>query len=206
MTDAFIFIKPGKGETKKLLKLINPALRSREFDAEVTTLMCAKLPFYEGYRLIEIFDHSEYPVQKRYVLVDADSKNVTVMTYQPQAIEKLNKDVPLILSAQNIADYVRFYFDMVIGSYGKFQIVEMIDDIPWIEDPSPQERRAIAGHVKDVALYKEDGRSGYFLKASMLFKTALFEVDLKVSKNGDVEILSQDVVKEDLQIKDQMVG
>ncbi|HCK31955.1 MAG TPA: hypothetical protein DHW10_00285 [Rhodospirillaceae bacterium] len=203
MTDSFVFVKCGVNESKRLLKALNPLFETRDFDPQKTTVMSANLPFYPDHRLIEITDHEQFPVVKRRAITTRDNKadiDAYLIDYTAQTIEHLNKEAGLIINERTVIDYARFYFDSVVGTYGKFMIVEMVDDVPWIEDPTPHERKSLASTIREIDIKEALDDGSFILVATIIFKSALFKAEVKVDKEGFVDITGQDLIQEDMPI------
>ncbi|MAS86620.1 MAG: hypothetical protein CMH30_01375 [Micavibrio sp.] len=203
--DTLIFVKAGTKDIKKLLPLINDISQSKKFSVEKTTIMMAFLPFYQGCQLLEVMDHDSFPIIKRRFVYNREENEIYSVDYKDETLQKLNNDIPLFLDESTAADYVRFYFDMVIGDYGRFYVVESIDDIPWLEDPTPQLRKSMASLVQDISITAQT-KNDYTLKVSLLFKNSLFEAMVKLTKTGEVSILSQDILLQDMPVHDQALG
>lgn len=206
MVDSFVFIKCGAREAKKILPAVNAVLKDRQFVADETVLMAAHLSFYPDLRLIELLDHKAFPAIKRRALYNDETGKAILIDYQLSTIQALNKNAPLVLNNNTVVDYLRFYFDHVSGAEGKFQLVEAIDDIPWIEEPAPPLRRSMGSIVTDAELKEVDSEGAYILEASLLFKSCIFLSILKVTTAGIVDIQSQDMVMEDLPVHDEGIG
>lgn len=206
MSDSLVFLKCGARETKKLVKLINPVFEDHEFDGDNTVIMAAGLSFYEYYRLLEIIDHSVYPNVKRRVVQHIENNEIIKIDYSKPCIDSINKTADIFLTKRNVADYVRFYFDNISGPHGKFYVVESVDDIPWIEDPTPPERKAMHSLIRETVCKNKDKNNNFIVETSFLFKSALFDAMVTVSIDGEVNILSRDMLKEDIPAHDFAIG
>ena len=204
MIDSFVFSKLGLRDTKSILKILNNR-SDRSFDPEKTTIMAANTSFYEGYRFLDVKDHSTFPAIKRYALYNKDSKDCRMVNFSAAMVEQMNADTPILLTSNNVLDYVRFYFDVVIGVHGKFSIVEAIDDIPWLDDPTAQMRRSLGSVIEDVELTEETEES-FQIGATVLFKNALFDMNVIVERDGTVEIRDQDLLVKDMPVQDLGLG
>ena len=187
-----------------MLDRLNPLFEGLQFDPVETTVLALDLSFYPGFQFLDITDHVSMPPLQRYALYSVDQ--VVVLDFTNEPIYKLNASVPIQLSAENIDDYVRFFFSYVRGQHGRFLIVENVDDIQWREDPPPTARKAIGKMVMPVTLNKTDPDGTYNLTASMTFKGSLFKSDLKITPGGQVTLQNEELLVEDMPLLDDTLG
>ena len=196
------FTKLEETETAPILDILNPEFDGTVFDSSETTVLAQDVPFYPGYRLLDIADYGSVPAVRRFVLWSKDA--FTILDFTNKPIYELNKTLPIKLSADNVADYVRFFFTYVRGRHGRFIIVEGVDDIQWKEDPPPSARKAVGKMLYAVRLESED--DSYHLKACMIFKDSLFQSDVKIDSDGMVTLSNEELLVEDMPVLDDTFG
>ena len=188
---------------------VNDHIDGGAFDPVDTTIMAIDVPFYPGYRFLEISDTSLTPARKRFVIIKSDQANiisdVVVLDWTNEPIYILNQKAPIQLNADNIAEYVRFFFTYVRGKHGRFIVTENVDDINWKEDPPPQARKAIAKMLVPVEL-KEEKDGNMYLEATMMFRDSLFKADVEVQPNGLVSLSNEKLLVEDMPVRDDTFG
>lgn len=190
-------------ESESLLLQINPQLEGTAFNAGSTTILSAELPFYPGYRLLDIADHSIMPPRKAHVIFKIGS--VTVLNWTNDPIYKLNEKVPIQLNERNVVDYVRFFFTFVRGRHGRFLIVESIDDISWKGDIPQTARKAVGNLIEPVRLRGMDRDGSYLLSVRMVFKDSLFRSKVNVTPQGLIKLSDEELVVEDMPILDDIM-
>lgn len=199
------FIKLELEEVATIMDQVNPLLEGVPFDPIETTILAWDIPFYAGYRLLDISDHSSMPVLKRFVLYAPNEQ--TVIDWQNETIYALNQKLPIQLDESNIIDYVIFFFTYVRGKHGRFLIVENIDDIAWKDEPPPNARKAISKMIKAVQLSDDKPEKGTFkLSACMMFKDSLFQSEIIVQSDGHVSMNSEELLIEDMPVLDDVLG
>lgn len=198
------FEKLDLAEIATILDKVNPLLEGIEFDPLETVIMGIDLPFYKGYRLLDISDYSGMPASHRYAVYSP--KNAAVLNFTNGPIYKLNADAPLILNEETVADYARFFFSFVRGVHGRFRITESIDDIHWKEDPPPAARKAIGKMIIPVTVAKTAADGTFHLQCTMMFKNSLFKSNASVTKNGTVNLADEELLIEDMPVLDDTFG
>lgn len=193
-------------ETGKLLDDINPLTESGPFNPESTAILAVNTSFYNGYRFFDITDNGVTPPLKLFVVGRSEDKDYRILSWSNEPIYALNKDVPIKLTKKNVSDYVRFFFTYVRGKHGRFIIIDNVDDINWRESPPPAARKAVAKMIKPLSLESGDKKTGFVLKASMMFRDSLFSSDIHVTPNGMIELSNEELLIEDMPVLDDVFG
>lgn len=192
-----------------LLDSLNSYLDGEDFDPVETDILAIDVPFYPGYRFMEISDHTLTPERKRSAFVKSHKgqgvEDAAVLDWTNGPIYHLNQKVPIALDESNIAEYVRFFFTYVRGKHGRFIITENVDDIHWKEDPPPQARKAIAKMLSGVVL-KEHKNDIFRLEATMMFRDSLFKSEIEVKAGGLVSLSNEQLLVEDIPVRDDTFG
>ena len=197
------FVKLELSETGAILEKLNPSFGGSRFDPLEAVILTQNIPFYPGFRLLDIADYSVVPALRRYVVYSKDRYEILDFTNAP--IYKLNQEIPIRLDEKNVGDYVRFFFNHVRGPHGKFILVESVDDIHWKDDPPPAARKAIGKMITPIAL-KASPRSEYELSACVVFKDSLFKRTIKVDPKGALTLSGEELLIEDLPVLDDTFG
>lgn len=204
------YVKLNKQETASVVETLSPILDSASFDPASAIVMSRELPFYPGSKFLDLADHRTLPPARRFAIIAKNKAHILDFTNQP--IYELNESYPLQLTIDNVTDYVRFFFSFVRGRHGRFLIIESVDDIPWREEPAPSGRKAIGKMVAPMAVSEIPAPLGaghtktYHLSAYMLFKDSLFRADIEVADTGQVKILQETLLIEDIPVIDDTLG
>jgi len=191
------------------LDSINPHLDGSPFDAVETTMLEIDIPFYPGYKFLDVADYSTVPGKRRFILYRPKSsdkaEDVVVLDWTNEPIYTLNHSLPISLDENTVPYYVRFFFTYIRGKHGRFIVAESVDDINWKEDPPPQARKAISKMLMPLAISEaKDGK--YYLKATMMFRDSLFKADIEVQPNGLVTLSNEELLVEDMPVLDDTFG
>lgn len=200
------YIKLDQLETADILERISPHLHGGKIPPENCVVMTRELPFYPGYRFFDISSHTVLPALRRFVLEkDGD---VVVLDFTNVPIYDLNKRCPLVLTGENILDYVRFFFTFVRGRHGRFLITESVDDIQWREEPPPAARKSVAKMIEPLHLKEEEKASEhpFHLVACMMFRDSLFRAEVTVDSAGNVQLSREHLLIEDMPVLDDTFG
>jgi hypothetical protein len=198
------FEKLELADVATILDQMNPLFEGVEFDPVDATIMAVNLPFYKGYRLLHIADNTVMPPVQRCAIYS--HQNQVVLDFTNEPIYKLNQDVPIQLSEDNVVEYVRFFFTYVRGKHGRFIMTENVDDIAWKEDPPPQARKSISNMIDPISIesVSEDGM--FHLIGCMMFKDSLFKSDIEVQPSGLVALKNEELLIEDMPVLDDTFG
>ncbi len=205
-SDAYTSIDPRTA--LPFLKNVNASIEGSPYGPNNIRILQHALPFHAGHSLFEITDLSAHPSRSvSIVQKDGDPNNdVTVLDGTNAPIYSLNAQAPIFLNAANAVIYARFFFHYVRGRFGRFNIIDTVDDIKWKEEPSPAGRKAISKMIVPLSLKEESADGIYHLACSIIFKDSLFESDIQVKENGEVTLSNQEMLVEDLPVIDDSLN
>lgn len=198
------FEKLELADVATILDRVNPLLDSTQFDPIETTIMAQDVPFYPGFKFLDIADYTSMPALQRFALYSP--KKTVILNFTNDPVYRLNQDLPIKLTADNVIDYVRFFFTYVRGKHGRFIISESVDDISWKDDPPPQARKAVGKMVQPVNLKATEKDGSFKLEACMMFKDSLFKSDITVKPGGFVTLSNEQLLVEDMPVLDDTFG
>ncbi|MDD3446734.1 MAG: hypothetical protein PHS60_15105 [Zavarzinia sp.] len=113
-------------------------------------------------------------------------------------VHAINGETPPILDdVRALEAYLRFFGHVVCGEAGAFQIVATPDDLPPFV-ASPVVDKIIAATLSEPVLLARDGAGNQDMAATLLYSATLFDVVLRVSAAGTVDMIEDDPVATDL--------
>lgn len=198
------FVKLDREETRVLASKINPSFRDGTFNEATVTILAQEMPFYPGYRFLDIADFSVVPTVRKFVVYKPG--DVAVLNWTNEPIYRLNERVPVKLGKDNVADYLRFFFSSIRGRHGRFLIVESVDDVTWSEEPSAAARKAIGQMIAPVDVKGTDKDGTFHLTCCIVFKNSLFRTDVHVKANGIVDLSNEELLIEDMPVQEDTLG
>jgi len=191
-------------EVPGILAEINPKIEPTPFNPSSTTIRYKDVPFYPGYRFLEVVDHSSVPGVKKFVIYQEG--DVNVISWTNATIYGVNEKAPIEITEENAPLYVKFFFDYVRGRHGRFIIVESASDISWSEEPPEQGLKAMNDMIKPLTKIDSQGDT-LTMVAYMIFKDSLFKANVHVEKDGMVSLSDEQLVVEGLPVNpDTVVG
>lgn len=198
------YIKLNKSETKDVLATLADKIDLEGLSADTVDILSASLPFYPGYRILELTDRSTSPVKKRFIIYKGE--DLVFMDYTNSPIYELNKRAPIVLTKDTLFDYVRFFFRFVRGRHGRFIVVESLDDIQWREEPSVNSRKELDKMIEPLHIKEINDDGSYVLGANVIFKDGLFGCNVNVKQNGIIRLSDEKLLVENLPVVDDILG
>lgn len=198
------YIKLNKSETRDMLLVLKDRLDLIDVSADTIDILSASLPFYPGYRLLELTDRSSSPIKRRFVIYRGD--DIVFMDYTNTPIYELNKRAPISFTRDTLFDYVRFFFRFVRGRHGRFIVTESLDDIQWREEPSVNSRKSLDKMIEPLFIKEINDDGSYILGANVIFKDALFGCNINVKQNGIIRLSDENLLVESLPVVDDVLG
>ena len=198
------FSKLDEQESEAMLAEVNPLFQNVCFDPASATLLACDLGFYPDCRFIDVADYKSVPPARRFLVYKAGHPVVLNWTNEP--IYALNKNVPIQLTVDNVADYVRFFFSYVRGRHGRFRVAESVNDISWHEDPPPAARKAVGRMIQPIQLIGRDKDGTFNLFVCLVFRDSLLRTTVRVLTDGHVSLGDEELLVEDMPVRDDTFG
>ncbi len=198
------FIKLDSAQAERMAALVAPHLDVK-FDPAKSTVMIHNLSFYEGYFIVEISRHDQQPPITRTAICN-DAGDVHVLDWSNEPIYQLNKNVPINLSVDSAADYVRFFFNYVRGPQGRFLLIDNVDDIDWREEPAAAGRKALGKMIEPLRLLSKEKDGTLIYIMTVVFKDSLFQAHAHVKPNGLISMQNEELLVEDIPVADDVFG
>ncbi len=191
-------------EVPMMLDEINPHIEPIPFNIETTTIRKRALPFYPDYTFFEMTDLSAVPSVRKYAIYKPG--DVNVVNWTNQTIYDVNEKSPIQLNDNNVAEYVRFFFNYVRGRHGRFIVLEAVDEIHWKVEPPAQGRKVIQEMLEPVQITSKEDDGTFNLDAYMLFKDSLFKTAVHVDKDGMVNLSDEELKIEGMPVVQDMAS
>ena len=178
-----------------VLRDVNPFFRPLPMKIENTVVRFRPLSFYAGYMLYACTDYSMVPALTRFAMRRPGSVHVIDWTSGP--IYAVNKQAPVDLSYATVGDYLRFFFAFVDDFDRPRRLVERLTDVPFIADPSPDERADIERLVRPMRLVYDiddasiSARGGFVVDACFVVNAQLIQQRVSVTADGRVSVVSE---------------
>lgn len=187
-------------ELEGFISQVNPIDGKYQANAATTEVGWRQLLFYENVVLIRLKDRS-WGKPRLAVYFLADQGTLYRLNGTSPPIHEVNAKAPIVVTEENVLEYLRFFCFFVRGEEGPFLIAENMDDpyIPQTEDPKT--RAVIEGTVRPAS-YEGRNEQGYLLcDAVVFYSNALFIANFAVQPTGMIEMLSDEPIAADLPVK-----
>lgn len=199
------FTKVDPQTMAEMLEHINPVFSSQAYDIAKASIMETDLSFYHGYKLVEVSDRSIHPVRKHYVIYNEIDGETHILDFTNVCIYGLNKTLPIMLDGLNVKDYVRFFFNYVIGQHGRFIIVDEPADIILRDKPHEKVTDVIAQMIEPLTMQDVTEDGVYVLTGCFVFKTDLFKTTMTVTADGFIRMQDEELIIQDMPIIDDVI-
>lgn len=202
--DAF---KPLKDtDAQDFLRDALPLLDGAPFAGDTPRALARALPFYPGYELIEALGQGSHPPVMRAFIRKQNGHELTLLNWTNEPVYHLNKRVPIVLTADTVLLYARFFFTYIKGKHGRFLIIDTPDEIEWKDEPPPAGRKALGKMIEPLAIIAQAPDGTFHLQASLIFKDSLFAAKISVTPDGQVTLYDEELVVEDIPVRDDALG
>lgn len=185
-----------------ILDVLNKKIDGSTFDPLETTILSIDVPFYPGYKFLNVADHATDPPLLRYVFHKEGEQDYTIIDWKYDTIYGLNTDAPVTLDEKNVLEYVRFFFTFVKGRHGRFIVCETADHIQWKDEPPAEVRKSMNKALSPLQLEEKRKDGVFVINAFMMLKDALFAVQVFVESTGKVTMSDHDILIEDIPVLD----
>ncbi len=195
-TDPFTKCTPQ--EIDVLLKILDQQKPNHGFHVPGLMALKKSLDFYEGAFFYELTQADHHPAKN--IALVANKQSVLLCDGMAQTIESYNKNAPIKLDQTKVMDYVRFYFAHVVGPHGITTIVDTVDDLLLVEEPTPGLRKALSDKITPMALNAALSDGTYQLRATLLVAKTLYGVLIDVDSQGKIDVQRTRVLAEILPV------
>ena len=190
-----------KKSAKVIIEKINALHDIALFDAETTRLEEQKLPFYNDYSLLKATEFSALPPLKMHFLFR--SGEIVKLDGGVEALNNVNRKAKMNINADNVIEYAKFFLSSLMTQEGVFRLVKDVDDVDFSLDPTDEELQKITEAIKPPIIKEQD--NGFNIKANMLYSDCVYHADIFVNKNGDLDILNEEVLLNDMPVRPIML-
>lgn len=192
-------------ELAGFLDQVNPIDGKYKVAPDTSEVAWRPLPFYDRVVLVRVKDHSWNP-RNLYIYYLTVDGNLYRLNGTSPPIHEVNALAPIKVTEENVLEYLRFFCFFVRGEEGPFLIAETTDDPYMPKDLDPQTQSVIDNTVREAAYEGKsaDGPNGeeYFLCDGVVFySNALFIANFAVQPSGMIEMLDDEPIAADLNIR-----
>ena len=153
--------------------------------ARIVQARCARLPFYDHYRLADLRITGVEGVHRAFVLFA--SEQVVWLDGDTAEVHYVNDLEQLALTADTVLDYVRFFVFIVRGESGPFVLIESAGMLAAGTAP-PETLAARRAAVVPLVLQGRDKEGSFRAAATIAYGDALFRTAISIQADGRIEM------------------
>jgi hypothetical protein len=155
------------------------------FSLGTSEAKCAKLPFYKNYLVYRLTNYSSLPsFSFDYI---GDGRTYHYLDGSTTPIYRANDTGNLALTAQNVLDYITFFFAHVSGPDGDVYVIDNPQDHPALDALGPDQIANITA-MHQPADITMDGSGHFVIATSLWYLDTLVRATVQVDAGGRVNI------------------
>lgn len=159
------------------------------FGHRTTAVQYALLPFFRNFLLYRFTDYATMPTFSLKYL--SDGYNFYYLDGTNAALYTVNVEDPVELNADNLVDYLHFFFENVPAPHGHIMLVEEPESLELMEVLSPAKREEILGQTHRTAVQVLEEGEGFYVMSTLYYAGTLFWGRVWVGPDGMIELLDQ---------------
>jgi len=183
---------------ERLAKAINNYNCNNLVSAANSTYRLSALPFYTNFKLYTFIDFSFCPYLEMNLLDNGIYTFVLDGSQKP--FLEANSISPLVLTSNNVYQYALIVLGNIREGNCAYRLVKSIDDITFSSIPSKEEYLKIESSITPPVIKKD--ADSYEITTSLLLNDCILEATIKVQIDGRVEIIKEDIVLENMPIRE----
>lgn len=178
--------KLDRSETAKIIQRVSETPDGTLFSITTSEATAAQLPFYRGFMLVRLTNYATLPSFTLDFL--SDGTTFYLLDGSPDPLQKVAARGGLVLTQQNVAAYVDFFFKHVTTEEGDIYLIRDPDDMPFMDSLSLDQQMQIKRHHTDIAVAYNRDDDTFSVTADMYFAGVLLKATLTVQPDGHIEV------------------
>jgi hypothetical protein len=169
---------------------------------ETTEIHWRQLSFYKQAVLVRLRDNG-WDKENLAIYYLTYKGDLTRLDGTSPPIHQMNAEAPIKLTEDNILDYVRFFCFFVRGEEGPFLVSETLDSfgLPNMDETTS---KAVGGVLRPATYEGKNDEGHYLCDAIVFYSNALFLANFAIQQSGMIEMLEDDPLVQDLNVKVDM--
>ena len=146
--------------------------------------------FYSRHALIEVRIARGDEIRVRYLLDGDDAMLPLIGRSDP--IHAANASERLMLNAEVVLDYLRFFVFFLRGSDGPFTLLESeLELMPTDGETVTPELEELRSHIRPMRIGGQDSQGRFLVPATVAYDGSMWRTTLAVSPGGEVEMIDE---------------
>ena len=157
---------------------------------ELTVARYLRPRFYARHALIEVRIARGDAIRVRYLLDGDDA--MLPLEGRSDPIHAANASEGLVLNAETVLDYLRFFVFFLRGSDGPFTLLEAeLELLPSDGETVTPELEELRSHIRPLRIGGQDGQGRFLVPATVAYDGTMWRTTLAVSTGGEVEMIDE---------------
>lgn len=175
-----------RSEMAKILARVSETPDGSLFSMTTSEATAASLPFYRGFMIVRLTNYATLPSFTLDFL--SDGTTFYLLDGSPDPLQKVAARGGLILTQQNVASYVDFFFKHVTTEEGDIYLIRDPDDLPFMDSLSMDQQIQIKRHHHEISVSYNRDDDSFEVMADMYFAGVLLKATLSVQPDGQIEV------------------
>lgn len=174
-------------ELETLLKSVESKGMPGLFSSASSKAQKSVLPFYDGYVLYDLKNYSTLPVFAMQYL--GNGKDFNYLDGSPDPVYMVNENTPaLVLSEENIFDYVRFFFTYVSTLDEETEMIQDPENSPYFPYLSENQKQVISNEKAASNVQFNDQTQLYSIQTPLYYEGSLVKALIEIDQMGHVKV------------------
>lgn len=175
-----------RSETAKILQRVSETPDGALFSIQTSEAVAAHLPFYRGFMMVRLTNYATLPSFTLDFL--SDGTTFYLLDGSPDPLQKVAARGGLILTQQNVADYVDFFFKHVTTEEGDIYLIRDTETLPFMDSLSMDQQIQIRRSHSEITVAYNREDDSFMVTADMYFAGVLLKATLAVQPDGQIEV------------------
>ncbi|MGD9637968.1 MAG: hypothetical protein AB7U85_02790 [Alphaproteobacteria bacterium] len=184
-------------EKSVLIKRANDLHDHPFFADDNTDVYISVLPFYERIQLLEL--RGGFGRMRKKMQFLFNDELIIKVNGDQASIYDANIAGGVKLNLENAFDYTKFFVESLATEGGEFKIIEKFEDVKFTNEPSKEIIEKLPLLIKKADVKELDDH--YKLVFCVFYDNNLFETTAVLKKDGNLQLVKEDLLLEDVPTK-----
>jgi hypothetical protein len=189
-------------EKKGFLDKVGTIDGRHQTSEDTTEIHWRQLSFYKQVALVRLRDPNWDP-SHLCIYYLTNKGELTRLDGTSPPIHQTNAEAPIKLNEDNVLDYLRFFCFFVRGEEGPFLVSETMDTYG-LPEMNEATSKAVQGVLRAATFEGHNEEGHYMCDAIVFYSNALFLANFAIQQSGMIEMLEDDPLVQDLNVKVDM--
>lgn len=187
-----------KDQESLLIERMNAQSSFAMFTSDRTSLEIESLCFYKHFRLLKATAFNTIPHVTMHYLIDENNQIVKMDGTRDPILEH-NAQGGLILNEKTVVSYAKFILDAVQTDQGTLRLTETFDNEILTGQPTKKQLNTIRKNIFPAKVTTTN--EGFLLNATVLYGDAIYNAEIIVKNDGNVQFNSEVLIANGLPIR-----